>query len=164
MTAARIVPISEKHVEGFREALDIVAREKKYLGLLKAPPLSVSRRFVRDNLTRNNPAFVALAGAKVVGWCDVRRIEMDTTLHRGVLGIGVIPEYRGQGIGAALMTRTIAAAWERGFTRVELTVRTDNVRAAAMYRRLGFADEGVQRHAFLVDGRYHDLYLMALLK
>ena len=164
MTAPRVVAISGKYIAGFREALDVVAREKKYLGLLKAPPLAVSRRFVRDNIAKGNPAFVALVGAKVVGWCDVRRVEMDTTPHRGVLGIGVIPDYRGRGIGRALMERTLSEAWKRGFTRVELTVRADNDRAAALYRRLGFADEGLQRNAFLVDGKYHDLYLMAMLK
>jgi RimJ/RimL family protein N-acetyltransferase len=164
MSAPRIVAISEKYIAGFREALDIVAREKKYLGLLKAPALAVTRRFVRDNLARRNPQFVALAGGEVVGWCDVRRVEMDATPHRGVLGVGVIPDWRGQGIGRRLMERTIDETWKRGFTRIELTVRTDNERAAALYRRLGFADEGVQRNAFLVDGRYHDLCLMAMLK
>jgi len=164
MSAARIVAISERHIEGFREALDTVAREKKYLALLKAPPLAISRRFVRDNIAKRNPQFVALDGDRVVGWCDVRRLEMDATLHWGILGIGVVPEYRGRGIGRQLLDRTIAEAWKRGFTRIELTVRTDNERAAALYRQLGFADEGIKRNAFLVDGRYHDLYLMALLK
>ena len=58
----RIVPISERYIEGFREAIDVVAREKKYLALTQAPALSVSRRFVRDNLAKRNPQFVALVG------------------------------------------------------------------------------------------------------
>ena len=132
MSAARVVAISERYIEGFREALDIVAREKKYLAMLKAPPLAVTRRFVRDNLAKGNPQFVAVAGARVVGWCDVRRLPMDATLHWGILGIGVVPEHRGSGLGRALMERTIAEAWKRGFTRIELTERADNERAAAL--------------------------------
>jgi RimJ/RimL family protein N-acetyltransferase len=33
----------------------------------------------------------------------------------------------------------------------------------ALYERLGFEAEGVQRTAFNVDGRYHNLIMMAVL-
>jgi ribosomal protein S18 acetylase RimI-like enzyme len=164
MTAARIVAISEKHITGFREALDVVAREKKYLAMTKAFPPAETRKFVRNGLAKGNPHFVALAGARVVGWADIQRVPRDTMQHVGVLGIGIVPEYRERGIGRLLMERVIEEAWKRGITRVELTVRADNERAAALYRALGFVDEGVRRNAFLVDGRYYDLRSMALLR
>ena len=34
-----IVPIAEAHIAGFRDAVDVVARESKYLAFLEAPPL-----------------------------------------------------------------------------------------------------------------------------
>lgn len=34
-----IVPIEEKHIEGFWHALDNVARERKYLAFLEGPPI-----------------------------------------------------------------------------------------------------------------------------
>ena len=62
------------------------------------------------------------------------------------------------------MRATIDAAWRRGFTRIELTVRVDNANAIALYRSLGFEDERVRRNAFRIDGKYTNLISMALLK
>jgi len=81
-----------------------------------------------------------------------------------VLGVALVPEFRGKGIGARLMRKAIAAAWKRKFTRVELAVREDNRPAIALYKRLGFELEGVRRNAFRVDGKYRNLLAMALLK
>jgi RimJ/RimL family protein N-acetyltransferase len=59
--------------------------------------------------------------------------------------------------------RSLAAARAFGFHRVELTVREDNANALAVYKKVGCATEGVQRHAVQVDGVYEDLILMAVL-
>jgi ribosomal protein S18 acetylase RimI-like enzyme len=53
--------------------------------------------------------------------------------HVGVLGMGLLPAYRGQGIGRRLLHRTLGAARTGGLSRVELTVREDNVGAIALY-------------------------------
>lgn len=45
-----IIPITEQYIEGFRSAVDSVAREKKYLAFLEAPPFELT---VREN---NKPA------------------------------------------------------------------------------------------------------------
>ena len=83
--------------------------------------------------------------------------------HCGVLGMGLLPEYRGRGLGRPLMTRSLDAARAFGLARVELTVRVDNQRALELYRKLGFEVEGRNRRAMLVDGRFEDILTMALL-
>jgi RimJ/RimL family protein N-acetyltransferase len=80
------------------------------------------------------------------------------------LGIGLLPEFRGKGIGCNLMQRTIDAAFEYDMTRIELTVRESNVNAIALYKKLGFAIEGFHRNAVCIEGQYENLYSMALLK
>ena len=160
----RIVPTREVHIKSLHKALDRVARERKYIGYLKAPPLTESRKYIRGNIKDRNPQFVALAGDEVIGWCDITRIPRDTAKHCGILGIALVPEFRGHGIGARLMQKTIATAWARKFTRIELTVREDNRNAIALYGRLGFKIEGVRRNAFLVDGNYQNVLAMALLR
>ena len=82
----------------------------------------------------------------------------------GVLGIGIVASARHRGIGAALMRAAIAKAWEKGFLRIELTVRSDNENAKALYERLGFKVEGVKCREFLIDGEFYDSYPMALLR
>ena len=158
-----IVPIAEEHIRGYHEAVDSVARERKYLAFLEALPLEKSALFVRENLEQRNPHVVALLAGKVIGWCDICPIGRPVYAHGGVLGMGIIAEHRGRGIGEALMRAALDQARERGLTRVELTVRADNERAVALYRKIGFQDEGVKRKAIRVDGRYIDVACMALL-
>jgi ribosomal protein S18 acetylase RimI-like enzyme len=109
------------------------------------------------------PHFVAITDGKVVGWCDIALKPRPTLRHSGVLGMGVISEYRGRGIGRALMHATLEAAKQRGIARIELTVRVDNEPAKRLYESFGFIAEGLCRRHLLVDGEYRDSWLMALL-
>ena len=158
-----IVPIAEEHVAGFHACVDEVARERQYLAMLQAPPLEQSREFVRGQIRANAPMFVALIGDSVAGWCDVIVKPRETLSHSGTLGMGVRAAHRGCGIGKALMETTLEGARNRGYKRVELTVRMDNERAKRLYERAGFIVEGLCRKHIFVDGRYYDSYLMAIL-
>jgi ribosomal protein S18 acetylase RimI-like enzyme len=158
-----IVPIEENHIDGFHRTLDFVARERRYLSFLEGPPLEGARAFVLNHIKRGHPQFVAISSGEVVGWCDVTPKERPIHAHVGVLGMGLLPPFRGQGIGAALILRSLAAARACGFHRVELTVRENNTRAIELYKKVGFETEGVQREAIQVDGAYENLILMALL-
>ncbi|RYF17983.1 MAG: GNAT family N-acetyltransferase [Comamonadaceae bacterium] len=161
---ANIAPLREEHFAELREVLDAVAREGRYLAFLEAPPVADAFAFYRSIIERDCPHFVALASERVVGWCDVLPTHGESRAHVGNLGIGLLPEFRGSGNGAALMSAAIDRAWEKGFTRIELTVRTDNVRAKRLYERLGFLVEGTHRRAFLVAGEYFDSFSMGLLR
>jgi RimJ/RimL family protein N-acetyltransferase len=158
-----IVPIEESHIGGFHRALDFFARERRYLAFLEAPPPESTRAFVLDNIKRGHPQFVALSAGELVGWCDVLPKSRPIHAHTGVLGMALLPPFRGQGIGAELIRRSLAAAKAFGFHRVELTVREDNANAVALYKKFGFATEGLQRDAVQVDGVYGNVMLMAVL-
>src|SRR6185503_20916296 len=100
--ASRVVPIAEEHIASFRAALDDVARERRFLIFLEAPPLEEVRAFVRHNIRKRNPAFVALAADEVIGWCDVVPLDRSTRAHTGTLGLAVTAPHRGRGVGTAL--------------------------------------------------------------
>ena len=159
----QVVPIAEEHIEGFHAAVDSVARQRRYLAMLEAPPLEESAEFVRNNIRKGHPQFVALAGGRVVAWCDIVPERRETLAHGGVLGIGVLESHRGYVIGPALLRAALAQAKIAGFKRIELTVREDNLRAKALYELAGFVTEGIKRKAALFDGKYYDLVLMSLL-
>lgn len=159
-----IEPVAEAHFQGVRAALDAVAREKRFLAFTQAPSEEEAFAFYRSVIAGAGCQLVALVDGQVVGWCDILPTHGEARSHVATLGIGLIPSARGRGIGAKLMQATIAAAWSRGFTRIELTVRADNTNAKALYERFGFETEGFMRHAFRIDGRYHDSYCMALLQ
>jgi RimJ/RimL family protein N-acetyltransferase len=157
----QVVPIERRHIPGFREVLDGVARERRWLALLEAPPPSSVRRFVLGNLRTGSPQFVALDGERVVGWCDVTRKSHSTLAHSGTLGMGIAPSHRGKGIGRALLVTTVEAALDRGFSRIELTVRADNEAAIRLYYRHGFELEGRLRDYLVIDDRAYDVLQMA---
>lgn len=159
----KIIPITEEYIEGFRAAVDSVAREHQYLAFLEGPALEMSRAFVKENLAGEWPHFVAIDQSKVVGWCDITSLHRPIYMHSGVLGMGVMSAYRGQGIGAALIHAALAQAKTKGLTRVELTVREHNKIAIHLYEKMGFSKEGLHRNAVRIDGVYENHISMALL-
>jgi ribosomal protein S18 acetylase RimI-like enzyme len=163
MSDVAVVPISLERIESYHRALDIVAREKRYLTILEAFPLPQTREFVLGLMRKGDPQFVAVADGEVVGWCDIRRLPFPSQAHRGILGVGVVPAYRGRGLGRRLLAETLAQAARAGFVRIELDVRADNGRAIALYEEAGFVTEGVIRDAVCVDGAYCDAILMAIV-
>lgn len=163
MDAIEIVPIAQGHIDGFHRALDIVARERRYLAFLEAPPIEATRAFVLDNIKRGHPQFVAVSTGDVVGWCDVTPLSRPSQAHRGVFGVGLLPQFRGQGLGTKLTQSALAAARAFGLHRVELTVREHNTGAIELYKKAGFEIEGVQRDASLVDGVYENIICMAVV-
>ena len=159
-----IEKITPKHIDGFRHAVDMVAREHKYLTFLEAPSLKATRAFVLNNIKTGNPQFVAIAEGDVIGWCDIVRSEWPAHAHRGVLGMGLLPSFRSRGIGTSLIRTTLDEARHKGLVRVELTVHADNETAIRLYNKVGFLKEGLMRDAVCIDGRYVDSILMALVR
>jgi ribosomal protein S18 acetylase RimI-like enzyme len=157
-----VMPIAEAHALAFRECLDVVARERQFLALYEAPPPALVLAFVKENIASDNAQFVALDGDRVVGWADIVRGWAPAIAHTGTLGMGVLREYRGRGIGESLLRACVAKARAKGITRVELAARVDNARAIRLYERLGFVREGIKRGAMRYDGVDHDCVLMAL--
>lgn len=54
-------------------------------------------------------------------------------------GVGVVPAYRGTGLGEALMRALIAESGSRGVERLWLEVIVENTTALRLYEKLGFA-------------------------
>jgi len=158
-----IVPIGRAHLAGFHAAVDSVARERRYLAMLEAPSFTRTRRFVLDSLKAGAVHVVAVADGEVIGWCDLRPKAAATLRHSAVLGMGVVTACRGQGIGSRMLASTLELAGARGIRRAELSVRSDNAPAIALYRRFGFVEEGTCRNYICVDGVDYDALLMARL-
>jgi ribosomal protein S18 acetylase RimI-like enzyme len=65
-----------------------------------------------------------------------------------IYSVAVDPDGRGMGVGKKLMTEMLDWLRDRGARRVYLEVRTDNVAAIALYRKLGFAEVGWIDHYY----------------
>jgi ribosomal protein S18 acetylase RimI-like enzyme len=159
-----IRPITENDIEAFNAVVGAVARERDYLTFLDCPPMDGTREFVLDNIKNHHPQFLALDGEAVVGWCDITPPSTrEVHRHVGVLGIGLLPPYRGRGLGRQLMQAALDAARAKGLTRIELKVRATNTRARALYEKMGFVLEGTLRRDWCVDGQCYDTHVMGLV-
>jgi L-phenylalanine/L-methionine N-acetyltransferase len=135
-------------------------------GTLQIPDSPIAARL--DFLQRMDPQscrLVAVAGTSIVGVANlhIQQPSLRRSHVRG-LGIAVAPEWQGRGIGRKLMIRLLDWADNWGAVlRVELWVHVDNEPAIALYRSLGFADEGRHKAYALKNGRYIDSISMARL-
>ena len=147
----------------FRVCLDVVARERTSLAMVVGPTLRNLKQWMRAARKARCPLFVAVDGERIVGWCDCAPREMEGFRHSVGLGIGLIPEARGLGLGEQLLKKTIAACRRNGFERIELQVYANNRPARALYRKFGFRHEGRRVRGRKIDGKYDDIILMGKL-
>jgi len=101
---------------------------------------------------------------EVVGNASYRFSPRVKLAHVGDLGIGVLPDWRGTGLGTILLERSIEDMRAKpGIVRLELAVMRGNDLAFGMYERAGFVVEGHKSRSMRQpDGSYSDETLMAL--
>lgn len=159
----RIIPYTEEYLESIHACLDAVARERKYLGFVKAPSLEETARFRKACLESGSPQLLLIDGNDtVVGWCDILVDTLEGFSHRGRLGMGVLSEYRGKHLGMRLALAAIAKAQELGLEKIELDVYASNITAMRLYEKIGFTIEGIRKKARKLEGEYDDIVAMGL--
>jgi ribosomal protein S18 acetylase RimI-like enzyme len=152
MDDVQLIPTADQYVESFNAAVDLVARERRYLAFVEAPSVESTRQFVRRIVEGGGVQTLAVTPARVViGWCDIVRLTFEGFRHVGILGMGVLPGYRGRGLGRQLAAETIRAARTAGIERIELDVLASNTAAIALYEKLGFITEGIRRRRRKLD-------------
>ena len=81
---------------------------------------------------------VAVAGDEVVGSIHIGRSRHGF----GDIGMAVAREWRGRGVGSALLAAAIEWAREQGLHKLSLGVFAHNAAAIGLYRKFGFVVEG----------------------
>jgi ribosomal protein S18 acetylase RimI-like enzyme len=157
-----IRPARESDAQSIRAAVQAVAAEKWYLATVKGFSLEETRAYLKRSLERNLPQLTAVAGDKVVGFCDILPNSATGFTHVARLGMGVRSEWRRQGIGRRLLDACLTLARNSGIEKVELEVFSDNIGAIRLYESVGFSREGVKLRGRKLDDRYQDVVLMAL--
>lgn len=115
-------------------------------------------------LTDNAIMLVADANGQLIALMHCRGGKRRAARHTASLGITVHRDWRGKGVGSAMMARLIEWATQNPvITRLELEVFTSNQPAIHVYEKFGFQIEGCKRRAYFKDGEYLDAYVMALL-
>jgi RimJ/RimL family protein N-acetyltransferase len=110
-----------------------VAEERD--GIATEPPVDVEARAASWML---EGTLVAVDDGAIVG-----SLHIQSSRHGfGELGMTVARDWRGRGVGSALLAAGIEWARERGLHKVSLAVFPHNAAAIALYRKFGFVEEG----------------------
>ncbi|MEE1238854.1 MAG: ribosomal protein S18-alanine N-acetyltransferase [Acutalibacteraceae bacterium] len=121
-----IVPIDCKHIK------DIARLES----LCFSEPWSEEGIF--DAYRLGTRFFVAQKDNKLIGYIGIKAV-----IDEGyITNIAVFPEYRGMGVGKALINRVFEFAREKQLSFVSLEVRPSNTAAVSLYEKTGFKEEG----------------------
>jgi RimJ/RimL family protein N-acetyltransferase len=81
---------------------------------------------------------IAVAGDQVIGM-----IHVEASRHGfGEFGMLVDRDWRGRGVGSALVQAAIGLARDQGLHKLSLEVFAHNAAGIALYRKCGFVEEG----------------------
>ncbi len=88
-----------------------------------------------------------------IGWAKAEHELTEAGVRRGHIAfVGLLPEWRGRGIGRELLRWGIAYTRGAGAGAIELAVEAMNERALELYRRTGFTPEVEWPHYALPTG------------
>ena len=122
-------------------------------------------RFLEDKTNSDNEIeLIALIDGKVAGTAGIEAVGNKYKLkHRAEVGISILKEYWGLGLGRLLTSACIQCAKEAGYSQVELNVVAENTRAISLYKSLGFTEYGRDPRGFnsRISG-YQELVYMRL--
>ena len=112
----------------------------------------------------NLAALVAEINGRLVANCEVeqRTPQFPEMSHVGVLGIAILKNARGVGLGTALMESLIELARQMHLRVVILDTFATNTIAQGLYRKVGFVEVGKIPKAIHRDGSYIDMVRFAI--
>jgi [ribosomal protein S18]-alanine N-acetyltransferase len=117
------------------EVFAAVAQERD--GIATEPPVDVEERAAAFALGADG-AIVAVTRDRIVGM-----IHVEASRHGfGEFGMFVDRDWRGRGVGSALVQAAVDRARSQGLHKLCLEVFTHNTAAIALYRKCGFTEEG----------------------
>lgn len=135
-----------------------------------SPPAPLTQSAFEAQLTQADAAasgqgtrFIIDVDGVAVG--SVSLFNVDELARHAEVGIAVIAEARGRGIGTAAISQIVEFAFVRcNLRRVHLQAIESNVGAIRAYEKAGFVTEGHQREHAWVRGRYEDIVVMGILR
>lgn len=118
--------------------------------------------FLRNEWRTGSVIVCADLAGRIIATAGARKQKFRRFAHQAEFGITVTRSHWGQGLGRKLTECLLEWGRKVGLRKMTLRVYEDNVRAIALYRSLGFVEEGMLRQDVLrQDGRYTDSLLMA---
>lgn len=149
----------------FRVAADLDTWEERN----PSPPAPLIRERYDERLAARGDGpddpvgFVVDVDGRAVGGASM--FGFDSFARHAEVGIALLPEARGLGIGTAAITQLVEFGFvRRNLRRIHLQAIASNTAAIRAYEKVGFVVEGRQRQHAWVRGAYEDIVLMGVLR
>jgi len=138
------------------ELFGAVAAERD--GIATEPPVDIGQRTVQFAASVAS-SVIAVADGQVIGM-----IHVEASRHGfGEIGMLVDRDWRGRGVGSALIQAAIGLARQQGLHKLSLEVFAGNTAAIALYRKCGFLEEGLRTGQYRrASGELWDTAIMGL--
>lgn len=128
------------------------------------PTMEEEEKLLSAYVERSNSLFlVAEFEGKIVGNINLDGNYRKILRHTAVFGMGMLKEWQSCGLGTAILSAAIN--WAKANAELELLflqVYAENEAGLALYRKMGFVENGRIPKFFKQNGRYHDEISMHL--
>jgi ribosomal protein S18 acetylase RimI-like enzyme len=167
-----IRPARQSDLSGLVGAIRRVAEERTYIVAETVATLVDHQEvLLRHNSIESRMFFVATVDRpgrgtaapeeEVVGWVHLNVPELAKLGHTAELTLGVLEEYRGNGIGSQLLARALQWAEASGLEKLYQSVPSTNEDAVAFLEGRGWEVEAVRTDHYTLDGDYVDEVMLA---
>ncbi len=165
MTDLLIRQIKDRDAKRVLAAFLEITRTSKWL---LTPPEEAPKN-VKDELkfirrhTKSKNSHLVLAEMKgeVIGLCGVEGTKKRRNCHVAVVGLAIRKNWRGKGVGFAMMRYIVSWAKGAGLKKLRLSVIADNKIAQKLYKKMGFKMEGRFRRELKIGTKYYDTIEMS---
>jgi RimJ/RimL family protein N-acetyltransferase len=146
--------------------LNTVGGETDYLTFgLDEFPISVEEEIeiINECLEKENSLMlVAKMDNKIVSQLFLDVSTRSRLSHIGHLGLTVSQSHWGKALGQKMLVEAINWAKGKKLAKIQLQVRTDNLRAVALYKSFNFIIEGTISNSLMINHIFYDEFLMGL--
>jgi RimJ/RimL family protein N-acetyltransferase len=113
--------------------------------------------------SKNSIFIIGKIDSQIVSVADLSSSPIARLEHAGVIGLSVMKDYWHIGVGTAMLQYLISWAEQSKIIRkINLGVRTSNLRAITLYRRMGFIEEGIKTRSMYINQKFCDTLKMGL--
>lgn len=124
------------------------------------PVEGVKRKLAMSKDSENSVVLIALDNDQIIARAELVGYYPARIRHRAIFSISVKKEYWNQGIGTEMIEKIIEQAKNMKIRIIELEAITDNERGIHLYHKMGFADIGIYKDYFYVNGMFKDAVVM----
>lgn len=132
----KIIQTTEKHVQQVAELFDLYRQFYE-----QEADYATAEAFICDRIRNGeSTVFLALEDGEPAGFVQLYPsfCSVDAVKIQILYDLYVKPEFRGRGIGEALMRRAARFSTESGAKRIDLLTGKDNRAAQALYEKLDY--------------------------